>query len=388
MLSKKSSKRPRKYIPFSVPSIAREEIKEVADTLKSGWLSTGPRTQKFEEDFAYYTGAKYAVGLTSCTAALHMALLAHGVGRGDEVIMPSFTFASCANMAINVGARPIFVDIKADSFNIDPESIKKNITSKTKAIIPVHYGGQACDIEEIKKIAKDSNNIVVIEDAAHALGGEYRGKRIGSSGNTTCFSFYPTKSISTGEGGMLTTNNKRIADFVRINRLHGMSKDGWKRYSRKGSWKYEIKSAGWKYNMFDIQAALGIQQLKKLDGFIETRNKYAKMYNDGLADIRGIVTPYESLDTLHARHLYPILLEEFDRDTFIELLAKKNIGTSVHFIPLHTQPLYKNKFGYRRGDFPVTERVFKSIVSLPLFPKMTQGDIKYVISSIREILHG
>ncbi len=374
-----------KFMPFCLPTIERDEINEVVAILRSGWLSTGPKTRQFEKDFASYIGVKYAIGLTSCTASLHLALLAHGVGPGDEVIMPSFTFASCANMVVNVGAKPIFVDIREDTLNIDPEKIKGAITRNTKAIVPVHYGGNPYDIEAVNEIAKNKK-LIIIEDAAHALGSEYRGKKIGSFGNTTCFSFYPTKCITTGEGGMLTTNNRSIADFVIKNRLHGISKDAWKRYSKGGSWRYDIEYAGWKYNMFDIQAALGICQLKKADKFMKIRNEYASLYTDGLKDLKRIKIFSTEALSRHAYHLYPILVEGFARDLFIEKLAKKNIAASVHFIPLHMQSFYRKKFGYKRGILPITEGIFRRIVSLPLYPKMTKGDVNYVIHSVKEIL--
>ncbi len=373
------------FLPYCLPLVGEEEEKEVLETLRSGWLSTGPKTQQLEQDIAVYTGAKYAVGVTSCTAALHLALLAHGISKGDEVIVPSFTFAATANMVVNVGAIPVFADIDKDLLVIDPVDIESKITSKTKAIIPVHYAGHPANVNSIQKIA-EKHNLIVIEDAAHAIGSKYDGKSIGGHGNTTCFSFYATKNMCTGEGGMLTTDDDKVADFAKKNRLHGISKDAWKRYSKEGSWRYEVEYAGWKYNMFDLQAALGIHQLKKLDSFIETRTKYAHIYDEFLSGISGVTIPSRAANITHSYHLYPILLEKMERDQFIQRMSEYNIGTSVHFIPLHLQPFYQKNFGYKYGDLPVTEGVFEHIVSLPLYPKMSEEDMTYVIEALREVL--
>jgi len=375
----------KQFLPFSLPLIDKKEVSEVVETLRSGWLSIGPKTKKFEKKFAKYIGVKHAVALNSCTAGLHLALLADGVGKGDEVILPSFTFVSTANVIVHVGAKPIFADIKEDTFNIDTEEIERKITKRTKAIIPVHYAGQAVNIDEVNRIAK-KYKLRVIEDAAHAVGGEYRNRKIGALGNTTCFSFYATKNMTTGEGGMLTTNNKKLAEFIQINRLHGISKDAWNRYSKKGSWRYRIESAGWKYNMTDVQAALGLHQLSKVDQFIRIRNKYAKAYDKGLKDLKRIETPFKKKQVKHAYHLYPILVKGYSRDLLIEKLLKRNIGTSVHFLPLHLQPFYKTNFNYKKGDLVITEKIAREIVSLPLYPKMKLNDIKYVIFAIKEIL--
>jgi len=376
----------RKFLPYFQPSIGKEEIKEVVKTLKSGWLTMGPKTIEFEKLIAKYTGAKYAIAVNSCTAALHLSLIALGIGEGDEVIITPFTFAATANVIIQVGAKPVFVDIKKDTYNIDPEEIEKSITTKTKAIIPVHYAGQPCEMDKIMKIAK-KHNLFVIEDAAHAIGAEYKGRKIGTIGDLTCFSFYATKNMTTGEGGAITTNNKKLAEKIEILRLHGMSRDAWKRYSKKGSWYYEIEECGWKYNMTDIQAALGIVQLKKLDKFIEIRRKYVQIYNKELSKIKGIITPYEMPNVKHVYYLYPILLENYDRDKFINKMAKNGIQCSVHFIPLHLHPFYRKKFGFKRGDFPNSEWVYEREVSLPLYPKMKYSDLAFVIQTIKNILN-
>ncbi len=372
----------RDFLPLAVPDIGEAEISEVVSTLRSGWLTMGPKTKIFERRFAKYIGVRYAIALNSCTAALHLALLAHDVGPGDEVILPSFTFAATANMVVNVGARPVFADIEPDTFNLDPLDISRKITKRTRAIIPVHLAGHPADLLEIMKIAK-RYRFVVIEDAAHAVGSKLNGKRIGTFGNTTCFSFYATKTMTTGEGGMLTTDNAKIADFVEKNRLHGISKDAWKRYTKVGSWRYEVEYSGWKYNMTDIQASLGIHQLKKVNSFIRKRNLLALVYDKELSSIKGITRPVKQNGVKHAYHLYPILINAFGRDIFIKRMSKQKIGTSVHFLPLHLQPFYRKRFGYRKGDLPITEEIAQRIVSLPLYPAMSDDDVRRVITAVK-----
>jgi dTDP-4-amino-4,6-dideoxygalactose transaminase len=374
----------RKFLPYNLPSIGEEEISGVVDTLRSGWLTMGPKTIEFEQSIAEYTGSKNAIAVNSCTAALHLSLQCLEIGRGDEVITTPYTFAATGNTIVNAGAKPVFVDIKKDTYNIDPEKIEERITPNTKAIIPVHYAGQACDIKAIVDIAED-RGLFVIEDAAHAIGSEYDGKKIGSFGTTTCFSFYATKNMTTGEGGAITTENDALADKLRVMRLHGISKDAWNRYSEKGKWYYEIENAGWKYNMTDIQAALGIPQIKKLDSFIAMRREYAKLYNSSLTEIDGAITPFEDPRAKHIYHLYPLLLDGYNRDGFIDKMNDKGIGCSVHFIPLHLHPLYRS-MGFKKGDYPIAEWVYEREVSLPLYPKMTLEDIDYVMGIVRDVL--
>ena len=374
----------RKYLPYFRPSIGKEEIKEVVNTLKSGWITMGPKTIQLENSLAKYLGAKYVIAVNSCTAALHLSLIALGISKGDEVITTPFTFAATGNVIIQTGAKPVFVDIKKDTYDIDPEEIKKAITPKTKAIIPVDYAGQPCDIEDILDIAK-KHNLFVVEDAAHAIGAKYKNKKIGTFGTTTCFSFYVTKNMTTGEGGAIATNDKNLAEKIKILRLHGISKDVWKRYAKKGNWYYEIEECGWKYNLTDIQAALGIHQLKKLDKFNEIRRKYAQIYNRELKGIEGLITPYQKPNTKHVYYLYPILLENFNRDEFIKRMAKNGIGCSVHFIPLHLHPFYQ-KLGYKKGDFLNVEWVYEREVSLPLYPKMKYSDLMFVTKTVKNIL--
>lgn len=372
------------FLQYNQPSIEEDEIREVVDTLKSGWLTMGPKTIKFEQMISKYTGARHAITVNSCTAALHLSLVALGIGHKDEVITTPYTFAATGNVIINAGAKPVFVDIKRDTYNIDPEKIEEKITPNTKAIIPVHYAGQACDIGAIIDIAED-NGLFVIEDAAHAIGSEYEGRKIGSFGTTTCFSFYATKNMTTGEGGAITTDDDSIADRLRALRLHGISKDAWNRYSEKGKWRYEINDAGWKYNMTDIQASLGICQIKKLDRFIDTRREYANIYNTSLSELKGVITPFEDPRSKHIYHLYPLLIDGYNRDEFIEDMHKRNIGCSVHFIPLHLHPLYRS-MGFKQGDYPNAEWVYEREVSLPLYPKMTVKEIDRVLNSVFDIL--
>lgn len=380
----------KKFLPYALPLIEEEEINEMIDTLKSGWISKGPKTIEFEKRFAEYVGAKHAIATNSATAALHLALVAAGIGEGDEVITTPMTFAASANTIIHVGATPVFVDIDPDTYCIDADKIEEKITEKTKAIVPVHYAGHACDMDKIMQIAK-KYNLFVSEDAAHAVYTEYKDKLIGSIGDTTSFSFYATKNLATGEGGMLTTNSDEIAEKVRVMSLHGMSKAAWNRYGKGGSWRYDIEHPGYKYNMTDMQAALGLHQLKKLDRMQEIRSDIAKMYNEAFACMPEIITP-KTVDytTMHAWHLYVIQVNDellnIDRDRFIEELSEENIGTSVHFIPVHLHPYYKRTFGHKEGDFPVCEKMFSRILSLPLYPLMSKEDAEDVIYAVKRIV--
>lgn len=376
------------FLPFARPLIDEKDIREVVDTLNSDWLTTGPKTHLFEEKFAKYIGSKYAVAVNSCTAALHISLAALGIRKGDEVITTPFTFVSTANVILQQGAIPIFVDIKPDTFNIDPDLIKGKINKKTKAILPVHFSGQPCEMEEIMKTAHN-NNLVVIEDAAHAISAEYKGQKIGNIGNTTCFSFYPTKNITTGEGGMVTTNVEEIKEKLRVWSLHGISKDAWKRYSAEGSWYYEVLCPGYKYNMTDIQAALGLHQLDKIDYFQKRRETIIEAYNYAFENLGGISVPFVKNDIKHAWHLYVIKISPerltINRNKFIEALRGENIGASVHFIPVHFHPYYRDTYGFKKGDFPNTESAFERVISLPLFPKMSDQDVEDVITAVKKI---
>ena len=377
------------WVPFHRPEITEDEIQSVVATLRSGWLTTGPKVKRFEEQFAGYLGCRHAVAVNSGTAALHLALDAVGIKEGDEVIVPTMTFAATAEVVFYLKAKPVLVDCRPDTLNIDPEQIENAITSKTRAIIPVHFGGQPCEMDRILEIARQYK-VKVIEDAAHALPASYRDKKVGAIGDITCFSFYATKTITTGEGGMATTENSEWAERMRMMSLHGISHDAWKRYTKEGSWYYEILNPGFKYNLTDIAAAIGIEQLKKCDEFRKAREKIAKIYDRSFADLEEIQTPVRRSSPEHAWHLYVIELNldhlQITRNQFIDALREEQIGTSVHFIPLHLHPYYRDNFGYHPSDFPNASSAFEWIVSLPIYPRMTEADVESVIGAVRKIV--
>lgn len=384
----------RNFLPFHIPFIDEDEIKAVAETLRSGWLTTGPKAQQFERAFAEYVGARHAVAVSSCTAALHLALDAVGLQAGDEVLTTPFTFAATAEAILYFGAKPVFVDIRRDTFNMDSEQLGAKITPKARAVLPVHYAGQPCQAEQILEIARHYG-LKVVEDAAHALPAKRRfgngnWKSVGTIGDLTCFSFYATKTITTGEGGMVTTEDDEYAGRIRVMRLHGINYDAWKRYASEGSWYYEINAPGYKYNMSDVLATLGIHQLMKCDWFYEVRKRYAAAYTSAFSELEGVIPPYEDPNSQHAWHLYVILLNlealRIDRNQFVNELKSLNIGTSVHFIPLHLHPYYRSAFGYERGDFPNAEWVYDRCLSLPLYPKMAEEDVWYVIEAVRDMV--
>jgi len=377
------------FLPFHIPDIGEDEIQAVVETLRSGWLTTGPKVRQFEEDFARYIGCRHAVALNSGTAALHLALEAVGIKAGDEVLVPTLTFAATAAVVLHLQAKPRLVDCRPETLNLDPDQIERAITAKTRAIIPVHISGLPCEMGRILEIAK-AHNLRVIEDAAHALPARFQEQRVGTIGDITCFSFYATKTITTGEGGMATTENPEWAERMRIMGLHGISKDAWKRYTAEGSWYYEILSPGYKYNLTDLAAAIGIQQLKKCDQFWQARRRIAALYTEGFQDMPEITTPALAREGQHAWHLYILQLNlerlRISRNEFVELLKQYQIGTSVHFIPLHLHPYYRETFGYRPQDLPQASAAFERIVSLPLYPKMTEAQVQHVISAVREIV--
>ena len=379
----------RDFIPFHAPDIGDDEISSVVETLRSGWLTTGPKVKRFEEDFSKYLGCSHAVAANSCTAALHLALDAIGVKEGDEVIIPTLTFAATAEVVLYFKATPVLVDCERDTLNLDPSHLEAAITSKTKAIVPVHFGGQPCDMSRILEIAR-SYRLNVIEDAAHALPASYQRKKVGTLSDITCFSFYATKTITTGEGGMATTENSEWAKRMRMMSLHGISHDAWKRYTKEGSWYYEILNPGFKYNLTDIAAAIGIEQLKKCDAYCESRKRIALIYDSCFADLPEIQTPVCRSNVEHAWHLYVIQLNlerlKLTRNQFIEALRDEGIGTSVHFIPLHLHPYYRDKFGYKPSDFPNASSAFERIISLPIYPKMTETNVEAVISAVRTVV--
>ncbi len=376
------------FLPPFRHFIGQDEINEVVDTLKSEWITTGPKTFKFEEIFSTAVNSTHAIAVTSCTAALHLAIVALGIGKGDEVITSPYTFAATSEVVINENATPVFVDVEKDTYNIDPAKIEEKITEKTKAIIVVHYAGHACEMDKIMDLAK-KYDLYVIEDAAHAIGSKYKDKKIGSIGDFTCFSFYATKNITTAEGGMITTNHGDLADKMRMLSLHGISKDAWKRYSSEGSWFYEIVYSGYKYNMSDVQASIGIHQMEKLDQMQKRRHEIAVKYNRAFEQIPQITTPTVKGYATHAWHLYPIQVNSellsINRNEFIEALKAENIGTSVHFIPLHLHPYYKEKYGFKGDDFPIAESLYNNEISLPIYPKMEDNDVEDVISAVKKI---
>jgi dTDP-4-amino-4,6-dideoxygalactose transaminase len=378
----------QQFLPYCLPAMGEEEIAEVADTLRSGWITSGPKTRKFEQAFATFVDAPHAIAVGSCTAGLHISLAAHDVGPGDEVIVPTMTFCSTANVVTHLGASPVLVDTDADLL-MDANVFERAITSRTKAVIPVHYAGHPCELDAIREVAA-RHGIHVVEDAAHAAGTKYKGRPIGGASPAAVFSFSATKNMSTGEGGMIVTDNEEFAARCRLLAQHGITRDAWKRFGQTNAWQYEVLAAGYKSNMTDIQAAIGIHQLAKLDAFNERRTAIADRYDAALADIPGLVLPRRPINGRHSFYIYPIHLipgvSKMNRDALIEQLRERNIGTSVHFIPLHRHPLYRDGFGLQREDFPVSERIFEGLLSLPLYPKMTDVDVTDVIAAVRDLL--
>jgi dTDP-4-amino-4,6-dideoxygalactose transaminase len=378
------------FLPFALPEIGQEEIAEVVDSMNSGWLTTGPKTAIFEKNFREYLDMPHALAVVSGTAGLHLALEALGVGPGNEVVTTPYTFTACAEVIRYLGADPVFVDIDPKTFNLDPMKIEDVISAKTKAILPVHLGGQPCDMTTILEIAQ-RHSLSVIEDAAHALPATYKGQMIGTLGDATVFSFYVTKPLATGEGGMLVTSSEEMAKRIRVMRLHGIDNDVWERYrSDKPNWYYEVVAPGFKYNMSDLMAAIGIHQLKKVDRFQERREEIARHYSESLGEL-PLKTPYVARPKdKHAWHLYVIQLEleiiKISRDEFIEKMSEKGIGTSVHFIPLHLHPYWRDRYGFRPKDFPVALDCYLRAVSLPIYSKMSEEDVERVIRAVHAIL--
>jgi len=390
---KRSNKHMRtEFLPFASPTIGEAEIAEVVDTLHGGWLTTGPRTHRFEEAFASYIGCRHAVAVNSCTAALHLALEAVGIGEGDEVITSPMTFAATGEVIRYLGAKPVFIDIDPVTMNLDPGQLDDTIArcERPKAIIPVHVAGLACDMDPIMSVAA-SHGLRIVEDAAHTLPTKYKGRTIGTIGDITCFSFYSTKSITTGEGGMATTDDDRFADRMRIMSLHGISHDAWNRYTEAGSWYYEILAPGFKYNMSDITAALGLVQLQRVGELHRRRDAIAARYNEKLTALSDYLeTPAGAGEGgIHSWHLYVIKLKldslSIDRKQFAEELKRHNIGCSVHFIPLHLHPYYRDTYGYSSGDFPHALAAYQRIISLPIYPKMTDADADSVVEALAAI---
>ncbi|HKT61780.1 MAG TPA: DegT/DnrJ/EryC1/StrS family aminotransferase [Gemmatimonadales bacterium] len=374
-------------MPFSPPAIGDDEIAEVVDSLRSGWITTGPKTRQFEAAFAQRVGAADAIGLSSCTAALHTALVALGTGPGDEVITTPLTFCSCVNVIEQVGAHPVLADVTRDTLNIDPDAIAAAITPRTRAILVVHYAGHPADLGSIRAIAAQ-HRLALIEDAAHAFPAAFQGQPIGAGPNPVAFSFYATKNLTTGEGGMLT-GEPGLIERARVLSLHGMNRDAWRRYDVGGSWFYEVVEPGFKYNMTDIQAALGLAQLRRLDALQQRRRRVAEAYTAAFGGHDAFETPVQHPDVEHAWHLYPLRLRLdalcIDRARFIAELTRRRIQASVHFIPIHLHPWYRDRYGCAPLDYPVAFENYRRLISLPLNAVMTDGDAAAVIEAVLDI---
>lgn len=377
------------FLIFGSPNIEQEDIDEVVDSLKSGWISTGPKVAKFESLFKSYIGSKHALALNSCTAGLHLSMIVAGLKPGDEVITTPMTFGATANAIIHIGAKPVFVDISLPDMNMDPFKIEENISPKTKAILPVHFAGRPCNMNIMKDIAQ-KHHLIIIEDAAHAIEAIYHGQKIGTIGDLTVFSFYVTKNLVTGEGGMITTDNDTYAQNIQTYALHGMSSGAWKRYSDEGFKHYGIVYPGFKYNMMDIQASLGIHQLKRIESYYKRRKEIWQRYNEAFSKLPLDTPPPPEENTRHAYHLYTILLrlEELntDRDIIQQALYQENIGTGIHFISLHLHPYYQKTFGFKKGDFPNAAYVSERTISLPFSSKLSDRDVDDVIEAVTKVL--
>ncbi|RCW77360.1 UDP-4-amino-4,6-dideoxy-N-acetyl-beta-L-altrosamine transaminase [Saliterribacillus persicus] len=381
-----NSKHP--FIPYGRQSIDEDDIQAVVDVLKSDYLTTGPEVEKFEAKVADYVGAKYAVAFSNGTAALHAACFAACVGNGDEVITTPMTFVASANCVLYQGAKPVFADIDPETYNIDPDGIRKKINGNTKAILPVDFTGQPCNLDEIMELAKE-HNLIVIEDAAHAIGATYKDSKVGSIADMTMFSFHPVKHITTGEGGMITTDNKDLYEKLHQFRTHGITRDPSLLNENDGPWYYEMQFLGYNYRITDIQAALGSSQLDKLEGFIERRREIVGQYNKAFRSLNELITPFQHTDGDSSWHLYVIQLKKdllsIDRKQFFEELRQANIGVNVHYIPVHLQPYYQ-ELGYKKGDYPIAEDLYEQTISLPLFPTMTNEDVQYVIDTVKGLI--
>jgi dTDP-4-amino-4,6-dideoxygalactose transaminase len=387
-----------RQIPFHRPAIGPDEEREVIDALRSGWITTGPKAKAFEREFAEYVGARNALAVAHCTGALHLALFAIGLRPGDEVITTPFTFTATAEVMGYLGARPVFVDIDPGTFNINPARIEEALESghheRVRAILPVHFAGQVCDMDRVMGIAR-RYDLRIVEDAAHAVGSarhlEGRGmSKVGAIGDITCFSFYATKNITAAEGGMITTEDDALAAKMAIASLHGMDRDAWKRYDASGSWFYEIHDVGFKYNLSDVHAAIGLAQLRRVAELTARRQAIAQAYNEAFGPLEELQVPYVGPGNEHAWHLYVLRLRpellRVGRNQFVELLRSRGIGTSVHCIPLNKMDYYQTRYGYRSGDFPVAEDVYSRCLSLPIFPTMSSEDVAYVVDTVRALI--
>lgn len=377
------------FLVFGSPAIEEDEIEEVVASMKSGWLGTGPKVARFEQDFKAYKSAANAVAVNSCTAALHLSILAAGIGPGDEVITTALTFCATANAVIHAGATPVIADVDPENMNIDPLAIERKITRRTKAVLPVHFAGRPCSMDSIMEIA-GHYNLKVIEDCAHAIETEYKSREAGTFGDFGCFSFYVTKNVVTGEGGMILTAREEDADRLKVLCLHGMSKDAWHRFGDEGYRHYHVVECGYKYNMMDIQAAIGIHQLQRVDSYWRKRAAIWKRYNEAFADL-PIKTPADpEPQTRHAYHLYTIMVDEeecgISRDAFLDAMTARNIGVGVHYLALPEHPYYREKFGWKPDDCPNATRIGRQTVSLPISAKLAEEDVEDVVSAVRSII--
>lgn len=377
-------------IPFFRPSISDADVEAVVATLRSGWLTSGPNLHALEAELSAYCGARFINAVNSATAALHLALAAWDIGPGDEVIVPVYTFTATANVVVHTGATPVLVDVQDADANIDPEAIERAITGRTKAVIPVHFAGEPCAMDEIHALAK-ARGLKVLEDAAHAIGALYHGRPIGSISDAAAFSFYANKTITTGEGGALATDDEELSNRVRVLTLHGMSRDAWKRYGAGGSWRYDVAEFGFKDNLTDIAASLGRTQLARIEEFIEGRTRAAQRYFANLRDEEHLILPRFDEANRQAWHLFMVRVKNeqspIGRDDVIRKLNERGIGTSVHFVPLHLFTAYQKLGTWKPGDFPVAEQIFEGAISLPLFPSMTDAEVDEVCAALREIVH-
>ncbi len=377
------------FLVFGAPALDEAEIQEVVATLRSGWIGTGPRVARFEQDFRSYVGSRHALALNSCTAALHLSMVAAGVGTGDEVITTPLTFAATANAIVHTGATPVFVDVDPRTQNIDPSRIEEKVGPRTRALLPVHFAGRPCDMDPILALAR-CRGLFVIEDAAHATEALYHGRHAGALGHAGCFSFYVTKNLVTGEGGMVTTDRDDWAETIQCYGLHGLSRGAWKRYGDEGFVHYQVLHPGFKYNMTDVQAALGIHQLARLEAYARRRKQVWDRYDAAFADLPAERPAPEEPDTRHARHLYTLLLDldrlDAGRDAIVEELKRERIGTGIHFVSLHLHPYYRDRFGFAPEDFPAARRISQRTVSLPLSARLTDRDVEDVVAAVRKVL--